>query len=238
MSSNLTSPRILVYQDENCDVLIDYLTYKGYSVIPTTYANVLSAIRKGEYDLCILGHFKSDLETDPLRPLNFLRKISSKAPVIMVSDKCDYASIIAAFDAGTDDYVIRPYNIEELIRRIRALLNRCGIQIRTIEPSYIIGDYVFDTVKKTLTIDNVDTKLNNKLNGVLSLLCAYMNETLPTKVIMQQVWTDDNYFNKRSLDVHIWTLRNMLKADERITIETRRGVGFSLIVAKDEDHKE
>ena len=65
-----------------------------------------------------------------------------------------------------------------------------------------------------------------------------MNETLPTKVIMQQVWTDDNYFNKRSLDVHIWTLRNMLKADERITIETRRGVGFSLIVAKDEDHKE
>ena len=156
----------------------------------------------------------------------------------MVSDRCDYASIIAAFDAGTDDYVIRPYNIEELIRRIRALLNRCGVQIRTIEPSYIIGDYVFDTVKKTLTIDNVETKLNNKLNGVLSLLCAYMNETLPTKVIMQQVWTDDNYFNKRSLDVHIWTLRNMLKADERITIETRRGVGFSLIVAKDEDHKE
>lgn len=235
MNNNLTSPRILIYQDEDCQVLVDYLKYKGYTVITTTESDLLFKIRKSEYDLCILSHYRSIFNTDLLKPLNFLRKISSKAPVIMVSDRHDYSSIIEAFDAGADDYVTRPYNIEELIRRIRALLNRCGVQIRTIEKFYMIGDYAFDTVKRTLTINGSETRLSNKLNGVLSLLCAYMNEALPTKVIMQHLWGDDNYFNKRSLDVHIWSLRNMLKMDERITIETRRGIGFALIVAKDDD---
>ena len=77
-------------------------------------------------------------------------------------------------------------------------------------------------------------RLNNKQSQVLALLCAYKNETLPKKILMQQVWTDDNYFNKRSLDVHICMLRNMLKMDNRVAIETIRGVGYSLVIEEDE----
>lgn len=228
-------PRILIYQDEDCKILVDYLIYSGFQIITSTEDDILSKIREKNYDLCILSHYKSADISMRLKLLKFLRKLDDKTPVIMVSDKASYEYVIEAFDEGADDYVIRPYNIEELIRRIKALLKRCGIRIRSMEPSYKLGDYSFNTVNKILTIGNTKTQLNNKQSQVLALLCAYRNEILPKKILMQQVWTDDNYFNKRSLDVHICMLRNMLKMDSRISIKTIRGVGYSLAIEEDEN---
>lgn len=229
-NTTLESPRILVYQDENCEILIDYLMYNGFQIITSSENNVLSKIREKNYDMCIFSHYKTTNVNDLLKPLKFLRKLSSKIPAIILSNKHTYDYIIEAFDEGADDYVIRPYNIEELIRRIKAILKRCGIRVRNIELSYTIGNYIFNTADKAIAIDNVETHLSNKLNQILALLCAYMNEVLPKKILMQQIWCDDNYFNKRSLDVHICTLRNMLKMDKRISIKTIRGIGYSLTV--------
>lgn len=233
-NTKLALPRILIYQDEDCKILVDYLVYNGFQVITSTESNILSKIREKDYDLCILSHYKTTDASMRLKPLKFLRKSDDKIPVIMVSDKAQYEYVIEAFDEGADDYIIRPYNIEELIRRIKAVLKRCGIRVRGTELSYKLGDYVFDVENKILIYGNVKTQLNNKLTKVLALLCTYKNELLPRKVIMQQVWTDDNYFNKRSLDVHICMLRNMLKMDNRIAIETIRGVGYSLVIEEDE----
>lgn len=233
-NTKLVLPRILIYQDEDCKILVDYLVYSGFQVITSTEYDILIKIREKNYDLCILSHYKTTDASMRLKLLKFLRKSDDKIPVIMVSDKARYEYVIEAFDEGADDYVIRPYNIEELIRRIKAVLKRCGVRIRNIEPSYEIGDYLFNTVDKILTIGNVKTRLNNKQSQVLALLCAYKNEILPNKILMQQVWTDDNYFNKRSLDVNIYMLRNMLKMDNRVIIETIRGVGYSLIIEEDE----
>lgn len=233
-STKLALPRILIYQDEDCKILVDYLVYNGFQVITSTENDILIKIREKNYDLCILGHYKTTDASMRLKPLKFLRKSDDKIPVIMVSDKAGYEYVIEAFDEGADDYVIRPYNIEELIRRIKAVLKRCGVRVRSIEPSYKIGDYLFNTVDKILTIGSVKTQLNNKQSQVLTLLCAYKNETLSKKILMQQVWTDDNYFNKRSLDVHICMLRSMLKMDNRVVIETIRGVGYSLVIEEDE----
>ena len=233
-NTKLALPRILIYQDEDCKILVDYLVYNGFQVITSTENDILIKIREKNYDLCILSHYKTTDASMRLKPLKFLRKSNDKIPVIMVSDKARYEYVIEAFDEGADDYVIRPYNIEELIRRIKAVLKRCGVRVRSIEPSYEIGDYLFNTVDKILTIGNVKTQLNNKQSQVLTLLCAYKNETLPKKILMQQVWTDDNYFNRRSLDVHICMLRSMLKMDNRVAIETIRGVGYSLVIEEDE----
>lgn len=233
-STKLALPRILIYQDEDCKILVDYLMYNGFQIITSTENDILIKIREKNYDLCILSHYKTTDASMRLKPLKFLRNSDDKIPVIMVSDKVRYEYVIEAFDEGADDYVIRPYNIEELIRRIKAVLKRCGVRVRNIKPSYEIGDYLFNTVDKTLTIGSVKTRLNNKHNQVLALLCAYKNEILPNKILMQQVWADDNYFNKRSLDVHIYTLRNMLKMDDRVAIETIRRVGYSLIIEEDE----
>ena len=237
MKSNNTesaSPRILIYQDEDCKVLVDYLAYNGFQVITSTESDILAKIREKNYDLCVLSHYKATDASMRLRPLRFLRKSDDRMPVIMVSGKARYEYVIEAFDEGADDYVIRPYNIEELIRRIKAVLRRCGVRVRNIEPSYEIGDYLFDTADKILTIGGVKTQLNNKQSQILALLCAYKNETLPKKILMRQVWADDNYFNKRSLDVHVCMLRNMLKMDDRVAIETVRGVGYSLVIEEDE----
>lgn len=229
MNKQIGLPRILVYQDEDCSVMTDYLQFYGFEVITSTEADILHKIKEKNYDLCILGHYKTSLPGD-LRLLKTLRKTDRRTPVIMVSDQSRYEFIIDAFDAEADDYIIRPYNLEELIRRIKAILRRCGVKVRAIELSYKIGNYTFDTEKNTLSINGVETKLTNKESKTLSLLCAYKNEILPKKILMQQVWTDDNYFNKRSLDVHMCLLRNCLKMDKRIVIETKRGIGYSLVV--------
>lgn len=229
MNKQIGLPRILVYQDEDCSVMTDYLHFYGFEVITSTEADILHKIKEKNYDLCILGHYKTSLHGD-LRLLKALRKTDHRTPVIMVSDQSRYEFIIDAFDAEADDYIIRPYNLEELIRRIKAILRRCGVKVRAIELSYKIGNYTFDTEKNTLSINGVETKLTNKESKTLSLLCAYKNEILPKKILMQQVWTNDNYFNKRSLDVHMCLLRNYLKMDKRIVIETKRGIGYSLVV--------
>lgn len=229
MNKQIGLPRILVYQDEDCSVMTDYLQFYGFEVITSTEADILHKIKEKNYDLCILGHYKTSLPGD-LRLLKTLRKTDCRTPVIMVSDQSRYEFIIDAFDAEADDYIIRPYNLEELIRRIKAILRRCGVKVRAIELSYKIGNYTFDTEKNTLSINGVETKLTNKESKTLSLLCAYKNEILPKKILMQQVWADDNYFNKRSLDVHMCFLRNYLKMDKRIVIETKRGIGYSLVV--------
>ena len=235
-SSSIKSalPRILIYQDEDCKILVDYLVYNGFQVITSTENDILIKIREKNYDLCILSHYKTTDASMRLEPLKFLRKSDDRMTVIMLSGKARYEYVIEAFDEGADDYVIRPYNIEELIRRIKAVLKRCGVRVRNVEPSYEIGDYLFNTVDKTLNIGDVKTRLSNKQSQILALLCTYKNEILPKKILMQQVWIDDNYFNKRSLDVHICLLRGMLKMDSRVAIETVRGVGYSLVIEEDE----
>ena len=225
--------RILVYQDEDCSIMTDYLQFNGFEVITSTEADILRKIKENNYDLCILGHYKTSIPGD-LRLLKALRKTDRKTPVIIVSGLSGYKFIIDAFDAEADDYVIRPYNLEELIRRIGAILRRCGVKTRAIELCYKIGNYTFDTEKETLSTNGVETKLTNKESKILSLLCAYKNDILPKKILMNQVWTDDNYFNKRSLDVHMCHLRNYLNQDSRIKINTIRGLGYSLVIGEED----
>lgn len=232
MNNQVALPRILVYQDEDCSIMADYLQFYGFDVITSTEEDIIPKIKSCNYDLCILSHYKANLPGD-LRLLTALRKVDNKAPVILVSDQSRYEYILDAFDAGVDDYVIRPYNLEELIRRIKAVLRRCGVKVRAIELTYQIGKYVFNTEDNTLVINGVETKLTSKESKTLALLCAYQNELLPRKVLMQHVWTDDNYFNKRSLDVYMCNLRNYLKMDKRISIETRRGIGYSLVIEEE-----
>lgn len=232
MNNQVALPRILVYQDEDCSIMTDYLQFYGFDVITSTEEDIIPKIKSCNYDLCILSHYKANLPGD-LRLLTALRKVDNKAPVILVSDQSRYEYILDAFDAGVDDYVIRPYNLEELIRRIKAVLRRCGVKVRAIELTYQIGKYVFNTEDNTLVINGAETKLTSKESKTLALLCAYQNELLPRKVLMQHVWTDDNYFNKRSLDVYMCNLRNYLKMDKRISIETRRGIGYSLVIEEE-----
>lgn len=229
----ISQPKILVYQDEDCSIMVDYLIFYGFDVITSNREDIIQKIKNGGYDLCILSHYKS-VGIGNLSLLKILRKADKSTPVIMVSDLSKYQFIIEAYDEGADDYIIRPYNLEILVRKINIVLKRCGIKTRTIQNAYRLGNYRFDVLSDTLAIDNTEIKLPAKETQLLALLCAYKGEVLQTSVIMQRLWRgENNYWNKRSLDVNICHLRNYLKMDERISIVTKRALGYSLVIRKE-----
>lgn len=229
----ISQPKILVYQDEDCSIMVDYLISYGFDVITSNREDIIQKIKNGGYDLCILSHYKS-VGIGNLSLLKILRKADKSTPVIMVSDLSKYQFIIEAYDEGADDYIIRPYNLEILVRKINIALKRCGIKTRTIQNAYQLGNYRFDVLSDTLAIDNTEIKLPAKETQLLALLCAYEGEVLQTSVIMQRLWRgENNYWNKRSLDVNICHLRNYLKMDERILIVTKRALGYSLVIRKE-----
>lgn len=226
-------PKILVYQDEDCSTMVDYLIFYGFDVITSNEEDIISKIKNGGYDLCILSHYKSTCIGN-LSLLKILRKVDKSTPIIMVSDLSKYQFIIEAYDEGADDYIVRPYNLEILVRKINIVLKRCGIKTRTIQNAYQLGNYSFDVLNDTLTIDNTKIKLPAKETQLLALLCAYEGEVLQTSVIMQRLWIgENNYWNKRSLDVNMCHLRNYLKMDERISIVTKRALGYSLVIREE-----
>ena len=229
----ISQPKILVYQDEDCSIMVDYLIFYGFDVITSNREDIIQKIKNGGYDLCILSHYKS-VGIGNLSLLKILRKADKSIPVIMVSDLSKYQFIIEAYDEGADDYIIRPYNLEILVRKINISLKRCGIKTRTIQNVYKLGNYRFDVLNDTLAIDNTKIKLPTKETQLLALLCAYKGEVLQTSVIMQRLWQgENNYWNKRSLDVNMCHLRNYLKMDKRISIVTKRTLGYSLAIREE-----
>ena len=229
----ISQPKILVYQDEDCSIMVDYLIFYGFDVITSSRADIIQKIKNGGYDLCVLSHYKS-VDIGSLSLLKILRKADKHTPVIMVSDLSKYQFIIEAYDEGADDYIVRPYNLEILVRKINIALKRCGIKTRTIQNAYQLGNYRFDVINDTLAIDNTEIKLPAKETQLLALLCAYEGEVLQTSVIMQRLWRgENNYWNKRSLDVNICHLRNYLKMDDRISIVTKRALGYSLVIREE-----
>lgn len=229
----ISRPKILVYQDEDCSIMVDYLIFYGFDVITSNREDIIQKIKNGGYNLCILSHYKS-VGIGNLSLLKILRKADKSTPVIMVSDLSKYQFIIEAYDEGADDYIIRPYNLEILVRKINIALKRCGIKIRTIQNVYQLGNYRFDVLNDTLIIDSTEIKLPTRETQLLALLCAYEGEVLQTSAIMQRLWQgENNYWNKRSLDVNICHLRNYLKMDERISIVTKRALGYSLVIREE-----
>lgn len=228
-------PKILIYQPENDSaMLVKHLTLNNFSIDLATDNNIFSKLRKGDFDLCVLCHSEIKSESGPLCLLDFLRQIDTRVPVIFLSDLSNYSDIVKAFKAGVDDYVVKPYNLEEFICRLQALLKRGGVKTRSIANSYNIGSFTFKVKEKILNYKESQIKITTRESDILALLCAYEDEVVPKKILLQTIWNEDNYFVRRSLDVYICTLRNHFKADNSIKIDTIRGVGYRLRIEKDD----
>lgn len=160
-----------------------------------------------------------------------IRKIDKKVPILFLTAKSSDEDKIAGFKAGGDDYLTKPFNIEELQLRVAAMLRRIDIQPESeTETVFTIGEYSFDTVNFTLVHPNFEKSLTKKEAQILTFLCKYKNSVAAREIILNGVWGQDDYFVGRSLDVFITKLRKYLKEDEKISIINVHGIGFKLEV--------
>ena len=142
--------------------------------------------------------------------------------------------ILEGFKLGADDYITKPFSMEELVFRVEAILRRVRGKKNKESTLYHIGEFTFDTQKQLLSIHDKQTKLTTKENELLALLCSHTNEILQRDFALKTIWIDDNYFNARSMDVYITKLRKHLKDDPQIEIINIHGKGYKLIAPEQE----
>ena len=153
-----------------------------------------------------------------------VRAANAEIPIIFLTAKTLKEDILEGFKIGADDYITKPFSMEELTFRIEAILRRVRGKKNKESSIYKIGKFTFDTQKQILSTPEKQTKLTTKESELLGLLCAHANEILQRDFALKTIWIDDNYFNARSMDVYITKLRKHLKEDEstRLSIFTER----------------
>jgi len=156
-----------------------------------------------------------------------IRKENKRIPIIFLTAKSQTSDVLEGFHKGGNDYLKKPFSIEELIVRIKALLDR--IEIKSNVDHITIGKYIFNLTKQTLEIDNNIEQLTHREAELLFYLFEKKNEILDRSFILNKLWSNDDFFNARSMDVFISKLRKKLKKDETIQILNVRGFGYKLI---------
>lgn len=157
-----------------------------------------------------------------------IRKIDKTKPIVFLTAKNLNQDKLEGFQVGADDYITKPFLMEELIARINAILRRAGSSEHVESNS--IGSLKYDEVKSELILPSGIKKLTTKENALLSLLVKNKNEVVDRQDALKTIWGDDSYFNGRSMDVYIAKLRKMLSEDSSIEILNIHGIGFRLIV--------
>jgi DNA-binding response OmpR family regulator len=226
---------LLCEDDENLGMLLkEYLHAKDYlaDLYPDGEAGYVGFL-KGKYDLCVLDVMMP--KKDGFALAQDIRAVNPNIPIIFLTAKTMKEDILEGFKIGADDYLTKPFSMEELLLRIEAILRRViGKKMKDV-PFYKLGKFLFDTQKQTLTIEGKMTKLTTKECELLGLLCAHANEILERNYALITIWVDDNYFNARSMDVYITKLRKLLKDDASIEIINVHGKGYKLITPTNSD---
>ena len=188
--------------------------------------------QKEKFDICILDVMMP--KKDGFTLAQDIRQMNSQVPIIFLTARVQKEDVLEGFDKGADDYITKPFSMEELVKRVEAILRRVRGKKNRESTMYKIGRFTFDTQKQLLTIDGKSTKLTTKENELLALLCSHANEILKRNDALRTIWIDDNYFNARSMDVYITKLRKHLKADDQIEIINIHGQGYKLIVPEED----
>ena len=182
----------------------------------------------GEYDCILLDIMLPGM--NGLDVLTYLRVREIETPVLLLTAKSEIDDKIKGLDCGADDYLTKPFSMDELVYRIEAILRRAGGKTNKPQKSYELGSYVFDTQRQTLTRGETQVRLTTKECELLTMLCMHAGDILQREVALKSIWVEDNYFNARSMDVYITKLRKLLKDDDRIQINNVHGKGYRLIL--------
>jgi DNA-binding response OmpR family regulator len=220
---------LLAEDDENLGTLLNtFLKNKGYQVeLARNGKSALEKFNDGNYDFLVLDVMMPEM--DGFTVAQEVREVDKNVPILFLTAKSMKEDKLKGFSIGADDYLTKPFSMEELVARIEAVLKRSGFEGETEASAFEIGLFTFDSDKRLLVKDRIIQKLTTKESQLLKLLAKNKNEVLDRQAALRAIWGDDNYFNGRSMDVYIAKLRKMLKEDEAIEIMNIHGKGFKLI---------
>ncbi|MFM7565263.1 MAG: response regulator transcription factor [Flavobacteriales bacterium] len=222
---------ILAEDDENLGLLLKtYLSSKGFEVLLATNGNqALSLYEDNKADIGALLLDVMMPEKDGYSVAKEVRLNDQFVPIIFITAKGLNEDKLKGFDLGADDYVTKPFSMDELLARLNAVIRRSGNDgVNSGQVS--LGKFEYEPNERKLIFDGVIRKLTTKENALLRLLVENRNQVMDRQETLRAIWGDDNYFNGRSMDVYIAKLRKVLSQDKNIEILNIHGVGFKLII--------
>lgn len=221
---------LLAEDDENLGQLLQtFLKAKGYAVdLARNGKYAYEKYAEGHFDFCIFDVMMPEMDGFTLA--KEIRLIDPKVPILFLTAKAMKEDKLEGFEIGADDYMTKPFTMEELLARIEAIMRRTSSSDIDVSETHQIGTIQYEPVTRILHLKEEQKKLTTKEGQLLHLLCKNRNEVLDRQAALRAIWGDDNYFNGRSMDVYIAKLRKLLKEDERIEILNIHGKGFKLIV--------
>ncbi len=222
---------LLTEDDPNLGMLLqEYLQAKDFVVdlAKNGEEGIKFFLEKGSYDMCILDVMMP--KKDGFSLAKEIRMKDKEVPIVFLTAKSMKEDTIQGFKVGADDYITKPFSMEELLMRMKAILRRFGKQ----EPdnqviNFQVGAYSFDAQTNILAINDTKNKLTTKESELLKLLCQNKNQSVSRSFALKLIWGDDSYFNARSMDVYITKLRKHLREDPSLQIMNMHGEGFKLI---------
>lgn len=233
MEERMDNARIMLCEDdENLGMLLrEYLEAKNYNVdLCVDGEEGLETFQQKKYDLCILDVMMPKMDGFTLAYK--IREINSDVPFMFLTAKTLKDDVKQGFELGADDYITKPFSMEEVVFRIEAILRRVKGKKSSSSSIFQIGKFTFDSKKQTLTYDNVQEKLTTKESDLLKLLASKQNELLQRDYALRAIWVDNNYYNARSMDVYITKLRKLLKDDPNVELINVHGKGYKLVVTE------
>jgi DNA-binding response OmpR family regulator len=225
-------PKVLLVEDDaNLGSLLqEYLIDKGFPTdLATDGQKGWQCFVDNQYDLCIFDVMMP--KKDGFSLAKEVRMSGRDVPIIFLTAKSMKEDTMQGFRVGADDYVTKPFDREELVLRIEAILRRYKKQpeIREEATVFQVGRYTFDYSRQQLTADDKSARLTSKESELLKLFCQNLNQPISRSFALKTIWGDDSYFNARSMDVYITKLRKYLREDPSIQIMNLHGEGFKLM---------
>lgn len=233
MATQEILPKILLVEDDPNlgNLLKEYLEARDFdATLCVNGKEGLAAFKSKVFDLCLVDVMMPVMDGFALA--REIRKRDDSTPIIFLTAKSMTEDAIEGFNVGGDDYMTKPFSMEELMLRIKAILRR--VKNKTLSNSdqneFDIGRYHFSFNEQKLQHNGQSMRLTTREAQLLKLLCLNVNDVMDRSFALKTIWNDDNYFNGRSMDVYIAKLRKYLKDDPNLEIINVHGKGFKLLV--------
>lgn len=211
------------------ELLSNFLKSKGYTVDLTRNGKLaFERFNQKKFDFCIFDVMMPEMDGFTLA--KEIRELDKKIPILFLTAKAMKEDKLEGFAIGADDYLTKPFSMEELLARITAISRRTEVDKNEGEEKYDVGTIAYEPTYRILHLAEGKKKLTTKENQLLHLLVKNKNEILDRQATLRAIWGDDNYFNGRSMDVYIAKIRKLLREDPNIEIMNVHGKGFKLVI--------